>query len=72
MVWNKLFLPCESVGGTQALVTRTEELPNSNCGWKVSAHLRQAVDVSLVDKLIMRRVCATLMDAEQVLIGHVC
>lgn len=55
---------------SQALVTG--KLLHCNYSWRVCSYLRQAVDVALVDKLIMRRVCATLMNAKQVLIGHVC
>ncbi len=50
----------------------TEKLLHCNYSWRIWSYLRQAVDVALVDELIMRRVCATLMNAKQVLIGHIC
>lgn len=36
-----------------------------------SGHLRQAVDVSLVHELVVRRGAAALVDAEKVLLGNI-
>ena len=38
---------------------------------KGRGHLGQAVHVALVDELVVGRVGAALVDAEQVLVGHV-
>lgn len=35
-------------------------------------HLGQIVDMSLVDKLVVRRSGAALVDAEEVLLGNIC
>lgn len=52
---------------TEAVLKRTQMEPlEGSCG-----HLWQAVDVSLVHELVVRRGGAALVDAEKVLLGNI-